>query len=113
MEIDNKSSRVIKERKVTLKQYIKFRAEGKTKTVLRKVKFIRNKNQILEKTLQKWNDGITIPAVASSSNNTCKIIYISYKLDFSFELDENFWRQDLFIPITIGRVVLSKPLSNN
>ena len=77
--IENKSSRELKHLTVDLIQNLKFHASGETRKCSRKVAQVTYQSKIPSRSSENWTNGcLPIPAVCPSSNNTCKIIEISY-----------------------------------
>ncbi len=63
-----------------------------------------HENKISKRSVENWSRGcLPIPAVCPSSNNTCKIIEISYMVNFMFGA-ANSLDSKLSIPIIIGSI---------
>ena len=106
-DIDNKSSRDIKEMSVSLVQNIRFIATTKSKIVRRVVSNIMFPNMVKEKSFQDWNNIILpIPSICSTSNGVSKIIEVNYFVIFNFDTSGIAVSKDLTIPITIGTIPL-------
>ncbi|CAF0904985.1 unnamed protein product [Brachionus calyciflorus] len=106
--MDNKSSREIKEMSVNLIQVMRFHATRKTRTCVRNVAQIKFPKHVDERTVETWqNSVLVIPPVCSSSNGTCRIIEVGYKVVFNFDASGIAVSKDLDIPIVIGTIPLS------
>ena len=112
VEIDNKSSREIKEMSVNIIQRIYFHSTCKTKTCVRNMAQVKYPKRIPEKTREVWSLGIIIPPVCASSNGTCKIIHVTYIILFNFDPSGLAVSKDLGIPLTIGTIPLRNQSNN-
>ena len=110
VNIDNKSSRTVKQITAKLVQLSKFEGttnfgEAKTlvKTSSRLLGLIENSKSVEAHTVESWSNGvIKIPPTCASSNGSCDVITVSYVLYLSFSASGITTTTDLRIPITIG-----------
>lgn len=104
--IDNRSDRELKKLRVRLKQHLKFHASGKTKSSLRWVTEIQNTHKVRPHSIENWLGGqLRIPSVCPSSNDTCRIIEISYSVIFIYGASNSI-DSNVTIPITVGTIPL-------
>ncbi|RNA22081.1 Arrestin domain-containing 3, partial [Brachionus plicatilis] len=95
-------------------QVMRFHARGKSKTSFRNVAVIEYPNRIRERSFENWyNSFLPIPSVCPSSNGTCRIIEISYKIVFNFDASGLSKSKDMEIPIIIGTIPLSSDHETN
>jgi hypothetical protein len=115
--IDNKSSRDINEMSVKVLQRIKIHGSNfaygtASKEINRVVAELNFDKKISPSSIEEINSFIKLPPVCSTSNGLCKLIGISYSVDFNFEALGGSVSKDLTIPITIGTQPLTTSESN-
>ncbi len=107
--IDNKSSRAIKTKTVTLYKNIKFTASGETKTDKVEIASVRLQNDVEPRSTQKWhNQLLNIPGNCKPSSQHSKIIEVSYELVLYFAAGGFTIGSQCPIPIVIG----TEPFTN-
>lgn len=110
--IDNRSSREIKSMQVDLNQIIVFHATTKSRRVARHVASVRFPGKVGARNQEHWeNIALLVPPVCSSSNGTCRIIDLKYELNLNFDASGVAVSKSLIIPVVIGTVPLSSPMS--
>ena len=102
--IENKSSRDIKEMDVSIVQNIRLYSTSKSKTFTKTIANIKHPKLVSGKSVEDWNNGLHVPAVCSSSNGGCNIIELSYSLVFKFVPTGIAAKPHLKIPIVVGTI---------
>ena len=92
---------------VSLIQRLKFNATNKSRFDKRTVASIDYPSTINGKTYEEWNNSVlSIPPVCSSSNGSCRIIEVSYIINFNLNPSGLSSSKDFSIPIVIGTIPL-------
>ena len=103
--LNNQSSRKIPLVVLKLVQILKFHTKSKVKTIAREVTHIVFNKEIQPMSRVDWDNSVlTIPSVCPSSQNTSRLIEVSYTLVLSVEPSWPSSPLALKIPITIGSV---------
>jgi hypothetical protein len=108
VSIDNKSGSEINVLELSLVQTVRFIARGKSRISSSIYGKINLPGKVPPKSNQTFDNQVfSIPAVCSSSNDTCHIIRVSYLLNFKFGKSGLSMNQEMNIPITIGTIPLA------
>lgn len=103
--INNNSNRKIKKMSVNLIKRTTFHSTRKSSKFYQNIAQIDYPNVINERSFETWSNSILlIPTVCPSSNGTCKIIEVSYKVSLNFDSSGISASKKLKIPITIGTI---------
>ena len=103
--INNQSARKIPIVVLKLVQTLKFHTKAKNKTVRREVTHIVFNKEILPAHKEDWDNSVlTIPSVCPSSQNTSRLIEVSYTLMLSIEPSWPSTPVLIKVPITIGSI---------
>jgi hypothetical protein len=101
--IDNKSSRAIVIKTVTLYKHMKFHASGQTKTDKLEIASVRLQTQVEPRSKEKWHNQIlNIPRDCKASSQYSKIIEVKYELVLYFAAAGFTTGTDCSIPIVVG-----------
>jgi hypothetical protein len=110
--VDNKGDRKIKMR-VKLIQLVTLHASTKSRTWTQLLGSLNFTNEIGPKTFEDWRANIQIPAVCPSSNNTCRIINVSYVLQLELDPSGMAMTMSIPMPFCIGTLPLTDAPTNS
>ena len=104
--IDNKSSSDLNSISVYLQQNTTLHATSKSRTWSRNVAMVEFKS-VKANSCEDWNNGyVIIPPVVASSNNTCRIITVTYYLMLFANPSGVSLSFNAAVPVVIGTIPL-------
>ena len=103
--VDNRSNKSVT-MSTRLIQNLRFHTRSKTKSCKRVIGETTYPGRVEPRTNVTWKGALIIPPVCQSSNASCRIIEITYTIDFNFSSNGVSISTDLLVPITIGTIPL-------
>lgn len=99
---------------MTLVQRIRFQAQKDSKIVSREIVTAQYTKKIGAKSKETWNGYLTVkPTCSSSTNNSNKLINVSYVLICYMDASGISTGTNLIIPITIGTVPIRESVNES